>query len=331
MINATLVVGPSGSGKTGLIEAWRQRAPTDPPWAVLRDGAPVQLPTGSSEHPVDDQQPREGLWRPRPRNTIRDDQPAWLERFSACLCCTGRAVLPQGLVRLMRRGRWAHLLIELNGGGDPAAFIDLLRGPSLVGMIRLTEVVAVFDERRCESLDVHEASGRLDYWAASADRVCMRTVADLPSPALTRVWAQWASIREFDCRVDVWSPRTVPSLPATDPEANHSVLDTSESGHWRWRAPPVQVFDRRRLEKQLEAIGRAGTVSILRAAFRTERDWYAWRGVGAEETSDAWQPTRHRTASRIEWRVNAASACGSEADGARQIAQALEACQLGAA
>jgi hypothetical protein len=331
MINATLVVGPEGSGKTELIEAWRQRAPIDQPWAVLRDGAQALLPRGAPQRPADDERPREGLWRPRPRSLSPDDQPAWLERFSACLCCTGQAVLPRGLVRLMRRGQWAHLLIELNGGGDPAAFIDLLRGPSLAGMIRLNQVVAVFDERLCEGLEVEEASRRLGEWAVSADRVCMRVAADSPSPALNRVRAQWAAHREFDCPVDIWSPRTAPTLPAADPAADQTILDTPTPGHWRWRAPPAQVFDRRRLQTQLEAIGCAGTFSVLRAAFRTERDWYAWRGAGAAGESESWQPTRHRTANRIEWQSDPAADRGDDGDEARRVARALEACRLDAA
>mgnify|MGYP000440983361 CR=1 FL=1 len=189
MLAATLITGLPGAGKSRLIEAWREAAHPQKAIAVLSNGSPVRLPSGSGAGEVRLRSPRFGLGRPQRQEGARESgspsaDPPWLETLSGCLCCTARAALPAVLARLQKRGPWDHLLIELNGAARPAAFIDLLRSPALASHVRLVGVIAVVDAR----LPLPPSTSRLLNWPPVGFRPSLRqTRSNLLACATSRV------------------------------------------------------------------------------------------------------------------------------------------------
>jgi len=249
---------------------------------------------------------------------IAATQPAWLETVQACLCCSPQPVLLAALARLLRRRRWSHLLIDLEASGRPAMLIDVLRAQPLVRQLALVEVVAVLDvPLAAQALDAGR-QGWLAEQVASADRLILRLAPPAPEqmagsePPIAIAWrlaAQLQRLADFELPVQIWdlgssvqSPplgscaaQPVPP-PGTVSDCGEPAAEAARGAVWRWRDGPGQVFDRRALAAVLEAARLEQAFDEVRAVFRTERDWYQYRAGAA----DPWEPTLHRSASRIE-------------------------------
>lgn len=289
MLTATLVTGLVGAGKTRLIDAWRGELPGAARWAVLRDqGETFKLPQASGG----------------------DRDPA-LETMGGCACCTGRLSVRSALGRLLRRGPWEHLLIELSGTGHPAAFVDVLRAGELSRAVRLTGVVAVLDAARLEE----RLAGRHAPWLREqiecADRVVLRHPLPLARAERGVLADRVRGLQPFDLEIEHWwaqpagapaayaeggpqAPRLPPVATAWPAEGHlAAVLDEPPPGTadvdeprrsasqsapgWLWRASPEQVFDRVRIADTLSGFRTRWPHGRLDAVFRTEREWYRWR------------------------------------------------------
>jgi hypothetical protein len=362
MMAATLLTGAPVKARRALLEIWREQAPGGDGWAVLRSASGTSLLPQAEGAPASDF-PREGLWRPARRAgapapatrpvpgagaAVAVPHEAWLETVQACLCCTPQPVLLAALGRLLRRGRWSHLLIDLEASGRPATMIDILRAPTLSGSIGLTEVVTVLDASLAQQA---LAAGRRAWLAeqvASADRLILRFAAPAPGqpaePQPQSAHAEWLALQlralaDFDLSVHFWHPGSAPGLPsagsvgqtAIPPAAGWGAAgrDRVAAALWRWQSGPGQVFDRRALAAVLGPARLERSFNEVRAVFRTEREWYRYRAGAAEP----WEPTLYRSANRIELEgpletTDAGRAPASEAALAALV-RAIEACRIG--
>jgi hypothetical protein len=313
--------GLPGAGKSRLIEAWREAAHPQKAIAVLSNGSPVRLPSGSGAGEVRLRSPRFGLGRPQRQEGARESgspsaDPPWLETLSGCLCCTARAALPAVLARLQKRGPWDHLLIELNGAARPAAFIDLLRSPALASHVRLVGVIAVVDARLPLPASARVAA-LLSEQVATADRLWLRgppVSAEPPSAPADKSWQAWLrSFREFDDPPESWCTEAAPPRPLEPPWTDAPLL--TRSGRLAsWQSSPTHVHDRAGLETALSRAIEEGCFERVTAAFRTERDWYVWRcgrGTGTGRIADpcngsgagrieSGRPTLYRSSNRLD-------------------------------
>ena len=260
-VSVTVVAGLGGAGKTRLIDQWRATAPA--PWALIIDrGEEFKFPRATgSDSPAD--------------SSAID--PA-VERIGGCVCCTASAALASGLRRLLRRGPWAHLLIELNGGAHLPAFIDVLRAPGLATALHLSEVVSVIDANRLPTRLAGPQRAWLVEQVQSADRVLLRypsTMSRSESDRWAREVAALGGSGSFAAHVHPWrdedpppaathvfeprdasgsgdrarvSPQAVLVAPAAD--------DSPIRWQWVWRAEPSRVFDRVALIAAFEALSR---------------------------------------------------------------------------
>lgn len=325
MVTATLVIGDGGLGPSLLIEAWRQAAPVDQAWAVLKDGVQRLLPRDPLPAVPRAASPREGLWRPASRPAESNPEAPWLETFSACLCCSGRTVLAAGLRRLLRRGPWGHVLIELSASGDPAVFIDLLRTPELASAVRLMGVVAVLDAKT-----LNEArAARLAERIASADQLWVRMADECATDVAAGAQALLSPHLDLEIPIGLWCSERFPPAPMAKASTKAPGLEARVPGSWRWSAPPEQMFDRRRLTACLESAERARVVEIERAVFRTEREWYVWQWTtGLTAADDGWRSTRHRSASRIDLRIADPARGLDSVEALHVFTRSVEACRI---
>ncbi len=332
MLTATLVTGLVGAGKSRLIEVWRGALPGAARWAVLRDqGETFKLPRASGA-------------------SGGDSDPA-LESMGGCACCTGRLSVRNALGRLLRRGPWEHLLIELSGTGHPAALIDMLRTGELLRAVRLTGVVAVLDAARLEERLAGPHAPWLREQIECADRVVLRHPLPLAQPERLALADRVRALQPFDLEIEHWwgppvgapaacvdggplTPR-LPPVATVWPAEGHlaAVLDEPPSGTadadeprqsalqpapgWLWRAAPEQVFDRVRIADTLSGFRARWPDRRLNAVFRTEREWYRWRDGQPE-------PCVWRRDSRL---MLQGSSMGDGADRAALV-EALLACRL---
>ncbi len=291
----TVVAGLAGPAKSALIAHWRTQALS--PAALIVDRG-------------------EDFKFPREQAGSVGEDPA-IERIGGCACCSASVALGGALRKLQRRGEWAHILVDLNGGAHPAAFIDALRAPALSGTLRLVELVSVIDAVRLQP----RLAGPQRRWLAEQVQGSNRLILYCPtSMPPVDVEAQVASVLElggrdsFAAEVLVWrdgEPPPVPAVagpqgrgePATILRSGISVqlqalplgrvtagipfAGQPEGPHWRWlwRASPDRVFERARIAGVLGSW--AGRAQQLQAVFRTERDWYRFHG-GSHEP-DLWR------------------------------------------
>lgn len=308
----TVVAGLNGAGKTRLIESWRGSARS--PWALIVDrGEDFKFPRAVAGEAPD---------------ALASDP--GLERIGGCVCCTGSAALAAGVRRLLRRGSWSHLLVELNAGAHPTAFVDSVRAAGLGSALRLTEVVSVVDASRLET----RLSGPQRAWLAEqvqcADRVLLRCPSTMAAADCDRWAAAVAGLGgegAFAPFVEVWrDDGPVPAAPggsvgsdetesarfdaanptpASEPRATLIAPGGRSPGwRWLWRAQPDQVFDRRALAevfaqppwRHMHGAGDPGTdrdTLRLEAVLRTERAWYGYR-------KGCWEPVHWRRDSRVQ-------------------------------
>lgn len=297
----TVVAGFAGRGKTGLLEAWRAQAP-QPTALVIDRGDDFKFPRasdGTGEHEASD---------------------PGLERVGGCACCTAGAALSAALRRLLRRGSWAHLLIDLNGGAHPSVFIDSCRAPPLAAALHLTELVSVIDAERlterlaptqrrwlCEQV---QGAHRVLVWVPAAMSTIMieervgrvfslvgetgfapevlvwREGTPAPAPSAGEQWAAGVSVSD--------GPVLSRSMAQAGDRASSALLAAMPgavpSWCWRWRAPPDMVFDRLRL---IEAVSAIAHPSLdITAVLRTEREWYRYH-------AGTWAPDLWRRDSRV--------------------------------
>lgn len=138
-VPATLVTGLPGAGKTALLRQWLAAKPAGERWGLLLNradggGFRARLPGGRGD-------PGLGAGAAADLGSAPDA----VETVGGCACCAGKLAFETALVRLLRRGPWNRLLIELDGAGDPPRFVDLLRAGAAGRHLRLDEVVAVVD------------------------------------------------------------------------------------------------------------------------------------------------------------------------------------------
>lgn len=296
----TVVAGLAGRAKAGLIERWRAAAP-QPAALVIDRGDDFKFPR------ADD----------RAHEAAGSDP--GLERVGGCVCCTGSAALGASLRRLSRRGTWAHLLIDLNGGAHPAAFIDTLRTPPLEGAAHLVEIVSVIDAERLSARLAGPQRRWLVEQVQSADRVVMWIPAAMPHAEIEERVGQVLRLTGdtgFAPEIQVWRDGTPP--PPPEPAEQRLAVRAVSDGHtsalsaafsggqaavlltampgeiprwrWRWHAPPDKVFDRPRL---IEAVAAMAQESVdIAAVLRTEREWYRYR-------AGRWEPDLWRRDSRV--------------------------------
>ncbi len=326
----TVVAGLAGRGKAGLIERWRA-AVAQPAALVIDRGDDFKFPR------ADD----------RADEATASDP--GLERVGGCVCCTGSAALGASLRRLSRRGTWAHLLIDLNGGAHPAAFIDALRTPPLAAGVRLVELVSVIDAERLSARLAGPQRRWLVEQVQSADRVVLWLPAAMPPAEIEERVGQLLMLTAdtgFAPEIQVWRDGTPPPPPeageqrlavpavsgghasaqsAALPGGQAAVLLAAVPGevprwHWRWRAPPDKVFDRSGL---IEAVAAIVQESVdIAAVLRTEREWYRYQ-------AGRWEPDLWRRDSRVVLRIEPDRLASLQAPLATFAAR-LSACDRGA-
>lgn len=294
----TVVAGSPGPAKSALIERWRTQA-LAPSALIIDRGDDFKFPRGDA----------------RPA----DPDPS-VERIGGCACCSASMALGGALRKLMRRGDWAHLVVDLNGGAHPAAFIDALRSPPLSGALRLAELVSVIDAQRVSQWLAGPQRRWLVEQVQSSHRVLMRCPA---AQSHADIEAQVGSLLalggqgSFAAEVTVWregGPLPVPAVvgppepvesasiegdgimvqlqahPADVAAGRPSVGDLHAapdcpSWRWIWRACADRVFERIRVAEVLGAW--AGEPYRIDAVVRTERDWYRFQGKRCEP--DGWR------------------------------------------
>lgn len=276
--SVTLVVGLSALAKRDLVAAWRASAPF-PVGLLIDQGEDVKFAS---------------------RASAPGDSPAYTQFLSGCACCTGRAGLARALSQLLRQGPYTHLIVELNAGAHPAVFIDLLDTEPLATQITLKQTVTVIDAEHLAP----QATKRLRDWvieqAEASDRVilrCARTLGAQARQAHEALLAQWCS---FEPAVQWWVPDL--PMPVFEPAAGarraraHPMMvalaQRPAAWRWRWQAEPLRVLDRRGVMEALAPWLSKPRVQV-RAALRTEREWYGLQ-------AGAWAPTLWRGENRIE-------------------------------
>jgi hypothetical protein len=330
MMTATLITGLPGAGKTRLIEAWREASLADRSCAVLSNGTSGMFSSGPIREGRPVRAARVGLQGRTPTVQARRSEPDWRETLSGCLCCTARAALPAALARLMQRGPWDHLLIELNGAAHPAPFIDLLRSPTIARSVQLLGIVAVIDAGlpRAGSTRALELVGEQ---VATADRIWLRGPSALAGQAYAGAlhagalhagashagasyseplsttsedaWSErFRSWRAFHDLPVTWRSETPPPRPEPVGLQDVSlVLRSSRSG--TWESPPSDIHDRRALEALFGRAQAEGLFERVTAVFRTERDWYMWQEADDCTATEPWGSTLFRASNRIEFEL----------------------------
>lgn len=306
----TLVVGLPGAGKSTLIASWLGARPAGERWVVLVNQAAVAWMAG----------------RDPARGERRESR---LVAVGGCACCSGQAAFEAALVRLLREGAWDRLLVELDGGGEPARFVDLLRSGAGRRHLALDEVVAVVDAAVAERATTGRTADLLEHQVVAADRIVLNRCGEAPAgPDCRTLAAAIASRPPFRRWVE---PETGPGLPGAEGDfwssrRWHSPIPDGLNGEWvlahvlgggrrlvgapreggpaiiAWRWPPDVEFDRASLVQLLEAWPALPGLLRGEAAFRTARDWYLWRFDGRRAE---WAPTGWRRDSRIELSLDA--------------------------
>lgn len=221
-VPATLVTGLPRAGKAALLRQWLAAKPAGERWALLRNqadagGFRVRLPGGRADA----------------GDGFEADA---IETIGGCACCSGRLAFETALVRLLRRGPWSRLLIELDDSGDPARFVDLLRAGAAGRHLRLDDVVAVADAETARAwledapadAAVRSGSGSgglrdrlLAAQLESADRVVLTGCGALADPQACKALAASLRIRSpFRRRVEIaQDPETPASPPGIAPDS----------------------------------------------------------------------------------------------------------------
>jgi hypothetical protein len=313
----TVVAGLASPAKTGLIEQWRAAASA--PWALIIDrGEDFKFPRQTD---------------PTAERGERADP--GIERIGGCACCTASAALGAALRKLMRRGPWARLLVDLNGGAHPAAFVDALRAPGLSGALQLTELISVVDASRLDQRLAGAQRRWLTEQVQSADRVVLACPAQWPrgeADRLVALLAQLGGQAAFAAAIQVWRMgEPLPWLtvsqdgPANEPLAQWLAMPGEiavEAPRWRWlwRASAERRFDRAQLVRSFEPLARNPMIEI-EAVLRTERDWYRFRDGGCE-------PALWRRDSRVQITLDAREIYAFR-ERLAGLADQLKACDLG--
>lgn len=301
----TLVTGFLGAGKTTLIRHWLAGRPADERWAVM----------------VND------------FGTLAVDAAAYDgveigEVAGGCACCAAEVAMRVSLNRLLRRGPWDRILLELSGLGHPASLVDALLG---VDRLRIDGVVAVVDAARPGPWT--EAGARYRELAHqqldSSDVIVLNRCDEAPEGQVADLRARLAA-GPFGERPVLPASPDLPSWQAVA-QALSGVPDrdgaaagiagvaersplvwlptplTGDGRRWvrrsgdgfaiAWQWPAQLRFDRRRLARWAEQAAASGPLLRGKGAFRTERDWYLWQHAAGAST---WESTAWRRDNRVE-------------------------------
>lgn len=316
----SLVAGLPGSGKQALLQGWLAARPAGERWALIVNGA------GARGFVAGGQESDAAVFRPPGGHDVGTNEAAGaagafceIVPVGGCACCTGSLAFEAALLRLLRRGPRDRLLVELDGGGDPARFVDWLRAGVAGRHLRLDEVAVTVDAGTAQTwlaqggaignprIDlIRDPGGRagrlLAAQLAVADRVILQACDRLQTPqACHALAAALRSIPPFRRRVEFGS----------DDEARFpfgesaSDLPPAEAGWLSRRWPAQACFDRADLEHRIAGWRKLPGLLHAQGAFRTERDWYLWQYAGGR---DSWTATGWRRDNRIEARFDPACA-----------------------
>ncbi|MCM5571330.1 hypothetical protein M6I34_12500 [Burkholderiaceae bacterium FT117] len=259
----TVVVGLPGAGKSALISRWIEAAPAGARWALMAGEAAG-------------------------RGLLRAPAGAFVS-VGGCPCCSGRAAFEAALVRLLRQGPWDRLLVELDGSGEPASFLDQLRSGAGARHLRVDEVVAVVDAGCAETTALVDgrragagSSGRAAWLLAAqleaANRVVLTGCGPVgegrPSgetPTGSAAAGVGAARGRVDCAalaarlrgrppfrrsVQVWADAGPPAAGGESDGSTAAPEDAPEHGEWVPAHREGQV-------QQCIAIGKAGSPTVI--------------------------------------------------------------------
>lgn len=271
-VSTTVVAGFPGAGKTTLIRGWLASKPAGERWAVLVNGAgPLGIDAG----------------------LLPED--AIAQVAGGCACCTARVALGAALTRLLRRGPWDRLLIELSGLGHPGPLIDQLRGGSPARMLQIDEIVAVVDAGRIETQLRGGHSGLAVAQIEAADRVVMNRSGALTADRAASVEASLRDWPPFPRRIEP-SADGIGMPPGAVPARVEDGW-SGEAGHLTRQWLADHCFDRTRLVRAAQDWISLPGLLRGKAVFRTSREWYCWQFDGQHAT---WDSSGWRRDSRIE-------------------------------
>lgn len=190
----TLVTGFLGAGKTTAIRHWLGARPVGERWAVLVNDFGVLGVDAAAFAPA------EGV--------------EVFEVAGGCACCAAAPVMRTALARMLRRGPWDRILVELSGLGHPGPLIDQLRSASVAMPLRIDGVVALVDASR--PTPFLDAGGQhRDLVRAQldiADLVIVTRTDRVPAPVTERLLAALAS-GPFGARPVLVAVPQVPAWP----------------------------------------------------------------------------------------------------------------------
>ncbi len=288
-IPVTVVAGAGASAKRRLLADLLAARPRGARWAVLDNAA----------------------------GALADEAAAagtGVARFSVpggCACCLAGPAFRTALVRLLRAGRWQHLLVDVDASGHAHAIVDQMRSPPFDHLLRVTRLlVPVAASGRLEGRD-EKGAGAPDSQLAFASDFLLAEDADADGAALAAASealehaGPWPRRRaaDYDRRRSPADHRTAGPdgrtghTGAADPGLPEAASAWGASG-WAasgWRVfsamPPAAVANARLLVRSwpgeavaqrrpmlgaLESLLATPEVAGLVALVRTPRAWYRW-------------------------------------------------------
>lgn len=295
----TLVAGFDGAGKTTAVRRWLSTRPTGERWAVLANGLGAGL------------------------HTEADAEVEVFSQTAGCACCLAAVVLRPVLHRVLRRGPFDRVLIELAGTGEAPQMIDRLREAARGTPLTLDAVIAIVDASRPGPWSGEDTeSGRLGRALAEcADLILLTHGARDPQvgAALRARWShglfgprpvlsaqpqppEWPRVVQALRQVDAATrdPAPSPGSIALSADGSRCVRAAPGGGvliEWRW--PAGTLFDRRAAEAWTRQAETAGAQPGSCGVFPTSRDWYLWRPDGPQ----VWQPCGWRRDARVVCRL----------------------------
>lgn len=292
MTPLTVVAGFTGAGKTTAIRRWLRTRPVGERWAVLLNGLGAGLSEAALGADVD-----------------------LFTLTTGCACCAAPVVLRPVLHRVVRRGPFDRVILELAGMGDAAAMVDRLRESAQGTPLFVESVIAVVDARRPAAWadDAGELASLARAQSDCADLILVshtgsdrrevglheRLAAGLFGPRPVRAadahTPDWAQVREA-LRETAGGMQTEDACPAVAlPAGGRRCMRTrADTTVLEWHWPASTRFERRAAEAWTQRASASGALPGSLGVFPTMRDWYLWAPA-----SGLWQPCGWRRDARV--------------------------------